>query len=154
MSRQANVPSAPVQARIVVPGSEDRAFEIFTARFTEWWPLATHSVYGKDAQSCVFEARPGGRIYERTADGREATWGEVLEVSEPGSVRFSWHPGRDAETAQEVTVQFQAMMFGTTVSLQHGNWEKAGENHKDLRSRYERDWPGVLGAFAAVASKS
>lgn len=147
MSQGSKVPVAPVQARVVVPGSADRAFEVFTEAFGEWWPLASHSVFGDKAAGCTLEARAGGRIVERHADGRESVWGEVQEASPPGKLRFSWHPGREASSAQEVTVTFEPMMFGTTVTLVHGAWENAGPAGKDMRTRYERDWPGVLNAF-------
>lgn len=154
MTQKPNVPTAPVQARVVVPGAEDRAFEVFTGAFGEWWPLRTHSVFGTDAATCVFEPRAGGRIYERHTDGRESPWGTVLEC-EPGSrVRFTWHPGRGAETAQEITLRFEPMMFGTTVTLEHGQWENAGEKSRELRSSYERNWPGVLDAYAKRVSRA
>lgn len=138
---------------MVAPGPEDRAFEIFTEAFGEWWPLQTHSVFGKSAKTCVFEARVGGRIFERHEDGRESVWGNVLEVSAPSKVRFTWHPGREAETAQEITLRFEKMMFGTTVTLEHDKWEKAGAAATQLRASYDRDWPGVLKAFVERVGK-
>lgn len=143
----APTPKAPLQARITAPGPPDRAYEIFTEAYGEWWPLSTHSVFGRSAASCVFEARVGGRIFERHTDGRESVWGNVLEVDPPAKLRFTWHPGREAETAQEITVRFESMMFGTTITLEHGMWEKAGEAAQQLRASYDRDWPKVLGAF-------
>jgi len=35
---------APLTKAVVVDCSVERAFEVFTDRLGEWWPLATHSV--------------------------------------------------------------------------------------------------------------
>jgi hypothetical protein len=154
MSRQAKLPTTPVQARITVPGDSDRAFEIFTQAISEWWPLETHSVFGKDSASCVFEAREGGRIYERASDGRESVWGKVTHCNSPSELRFKWHPGRAESTAQEITVRFSSMMFGTKVELEHGDWEPLGDQAREVKSRYERDWPSVLERYAQRAAKT
>jgi hypothetical protein len=138
---------------MVVPGDEDRAYELFTGAFAEWWPVTTHSVFGKSAATCVFEPRAGGRIFERHQDGRESLWGTVLEATEHSKLRFTWHPGRSASTAQEIRVSFEKMMFGTTLTLEHDNWDPAGAAAKDLRVSYERDWPKVLEAFVARVNK-
>jgi DNA-binding transcriptional ArsR family regulator len=46
-----------------------------SARFTEehgaWWPLATHHIGEKDAETAIIEPRVGGRWFERATDGTE-----------------------------------------------------------------------------------
>src|SRR5690606_32700248 len=42
----------------------ERAFELFTRRMGEWWPLATHSIAGTDVTALRFEERVGGRVTE------------------------------------------------------------------------------------------
>jgi hypothetical protein len=41
-----------VRKSVTVPATPGRAFELFTARFGEWWPLATHSVGTIRPQGC------------------------------------------------------------------------------------------------------
>jgi len=56
----------PVRKTVPVPVSPQRAFELFTARFGEWWPLATHSVGEDQATGVVFGEGIGGAIVEVT----------------------------------------------------------------------------------------
>jgi uncharacterized protein YndB with AHSA1/START domain len=152
MSKPSKVPTTPVRAQIVAPGSTDRVFELFTEKVGEWWPLdENHSVFGADASTCTLEPREGGRFYETSKQGREAIWGTVTKVSAPDEIQFTWHPSRPAESAQLVTVKFSSMIFGTTVELEHDNWDALGDNVKDLRAAYEKDWPAVLARFAKRA---
>ncbi len=68
----------PVRISVSVSRAPDVAFRVFTEEMGSWWPLDTHSIAadtfaGKmTADTIVFEGRPGGRIYERISDGREA----------------------------------------------------------------------------------
>ena len=68
-----------VRKRVQVNLPIEEAFELFTTRMTEWWPLESHSIGGASTVRCVFEGWVGGRIYEVQSDGTEATWGEVKE---------------------------------------------------------------------------
>jgi hypothetical protein len=54
---------APLRKTIAVPLAQSRAFELFTGRFGEWWPLATHSVGLDDALLVKFP----GEAYGSTA---------------------------------------------------------------------------------------
>ncbi len=62
----------PLVKSITVPIPPEQAFTPFTDEIAAWWPLATHSVAAARAVRCVFEARPGGRIYEVRDDGFES----------------------------------------------------------------------------------
>lgn len=135
----------PVRKKVVVAASPDVAFERFTAELAEWWPLAGYSVYGAGG-TVEFGAGEGEPIVERAPDGRTAVWGTVVEWDAPRRVRFTWHPGRDAETAQEVEVTFLSTGEATEVTLVHGGWEKVSDPEGQRRS-YETGWDTVLGAF-------
>jgi hypothetical protein len=69
---------APVRKSIVVPWSVEVAFRRFTAEIGTWWPLRSHSLGQKQAVTCVFEGREGGKIYEVLSDGRRSEWWERL----------------------------------------------------------------------------
>src|ERR1700690_2329500 len=84
---------APVMRTITVECSPEDAFRIFTERIADWWPLRTHSVYHKDAETVLIEPAVGGRILERSRSGEESSWGEILVWEPPHRLACTWHPG-------------------------------------------------------------
>jgi len=141
----------PVRKSVTVRLPRDRAFELFTARIAEWWPLRTHSIGQEKAQTVVFEGREGGRVYERTGDGAEHQWGTVLAWSPPERFVMTWHPGNSADQAQRVEVRFFPEVGGTRLELSHAGWEALGDRAADYRTNYEGGWQGVLELFVAAA---
>lgn len=141
-----------VRSSVTVPITPDDAFRLFTARMGDWWPLATHSVYGDDASGVVIEARVGGRVYETTHDGRTADWG-IVSAWDPGErLAMSWHPGTEPGVATQVDVRFTATADGgTLVDVVHTGWEIRGADAATLMSGYDPGWNFVLGRFAAAA---
>jgi uncharacterized protein YndB with AHSA1/START domain len=144
----------PVVASVEVPVSPARAYEAFVAGFADWWPVATHSLSRDAAARCGLEAVPGGALEERAPAGVRHLWGRV-ESAEPGRLlRFSWHPGREPESAQWVEVAFEPAASGTRVTLTHGGWEALGEIAPILRREYAAGWPEVLAAcYASHAAR-
>lgn len=137
----------PLRKSVTVRWSLEAAFRRFTDEIATWWPRRTHSVGGEAAENVIFEPRVGGRIYEVMRGGRTAVWGTVLEFEPPRRVAFSWHPGREPETAQTVEVTFAAAGDGTLVELVHTGWEKLGEEALEMRERYDGGWTFVLDRF-------
>lgn len=150
----AQVKIEPVVKSVWVSLPVEAAFELFTAKIDRWWPLATHSVYGEDAITCVLEARARGRLYEVHKDGRQSDWGEVLAWEPPSRVVFTMHPGRERVTAQEVEVSFQAEAGGTRLTLVHREWQKLGEQALKLRQAYDGGWENVLGKYVDAARRT
>ena len=77
---------APIVKTVTLPTTPDKAFELFTGRIADWWPLATHSLLqaaGKTPLGVQFEAFEGGRLFETSDTGETAVWGEVLALA-PG----------------------------------------------------------------------
>jgi hypothetical protein len=64
----------PLRLSLVVECPVAHAFEVWTAKTSSWWPV-THTVTAEPGLEVVFEAEPGGRIFERTAGGLEVDWG-------------------------------------------------------------------------------
>jgi uncharacterized protein YndB with AHSA1/START domain len=126
------------------------AFRRFTRELDRWWPRHTHSVAGERCEEVVFEEGVGGRIYERAGD-QTREWGRVVEWEPPRRVVFTWHPGREPTTAQEVEVTFETVPTGTRVRLIHSGWETLGRAALETRARYEGGWATVLGDFLAAA---
>ena len=136
----------PVVKTVTVDCTPAEAFRYFTADFSKWWPLATHSVvahasnFKQKPASVTFEQRKGGRIFERTDSGEEHVWGSVLAWEPPSRVVFSFHPGRDGQTAQTVEVTFSPAAKETEVVLTHTGWELLGEKAMDQRKGYNEGW--------------
>lgn len=151
---------APLVKTLTVPVHPARAFELFTAELSGWWPLATHSVGETEAESVTLEPRLGGQIVETHSGGRTDVWGTVTAWEPPHLVGFSWHPGQPAGEATAVTVTFTARsdsagtdsagsdsaMPGTTVVLTHSGWE-ARPDALASRGGYDSGWDFVLSRF-------
>ena len=67
--------TAPIRQSVVVDCPIDETFALFTGRLAEWWPLASHSICGEDADTCAMEPWVGGRVYERSPVRRGARMG-------------------------------------------------------------------------------
>lgn len=150
--------SLSVEKSIYVNAAPARAFEVFTARMTAWWPLATHHIGKADASAAVIEPFAGGRWYEQGVDGSTCEWGKVLAWEPPGRVVLAWQIGADwafaasLETAVEVT--FTPEGAGTRVHLVHRDLQAYGEAADTMVTTLggEGGWTALLGAFAAVAA--
>jgi hypothetical protein len=144
----------PIERSIEVAWSPEEAFRRFTDEFGAWWPVRKLSVGGPKVRRVVFETRAGGRIFEELTDGRRFAWGEVMEWAPPSHVRFTWHPSRPAETAQEVLLEFTAQPDGTMVKLTAGRWERWGKDAEKARKGYGSGWGYVLSIWAGKRSAS
>jgi len=143
MSAQTTAP--PVLRTVTVAVDAERAFEVFTRRIGDWWPLQSYSCFEEDATGVVFEAE---RIVERSKSGEEAVWGEILAWEPPFRIAFTWHPGAEAGAPMtEVEVRFRPQGGSTVVELEHTGWERLGEGWEETRSQYENGWPAVLDLF-------
>jgi uncharacterized protein YndB with AHSA1/START domain len=143
---------APVVKSVTVALPLEAAFRLFTDDASRWWPLTTHSVFGDAAASCRLEGQVGGRFYEVHRDGtQQAEWGRVLAWEPPRRVLFSFYPGRNPDTAQQVEVLFQPDAAGTRITLTHHGWEQLGQASEKLRAGYDEGWAFVLAQYAAAA---
>ena len=96
----------------------------------------------------------GGTVAESAADGTRHVWG-VVQTLEPGRrIRFSWHPGREPESAQWIEVAFAPAEFGSRITLIHGGWEALGEIAPILRREYVAGWQHVLGIMFAARAQN
>lgn len=126
----------PVRQSVHVDCPIDEAFQLFTERVSEWWPLANSSVGGDDAESCEIEPWVGGRVLERTRSGQEHEWGSVTAWDPPGRLEFTWHPGAAPDSGQSVEVEFEVEADGTRITVIHTGWEFAGIQASALTSSF------------------
>jgi len=139
---------SPIRREVVVELSPHEAFELFTDRLGDWWPLSELSVFGAGSTVAFAE----GRIVE-TFEGRTSVWGSVTEWEPGARVSFTWHPGRPADRVSLVSVGFTARASGQTlVVLEHSGWEAFDDPGK-ARSEYEQGWPTVLARYRDAAGQ-
>ena len=141
----------PVRKSVVVPMATPDAFDLFFRRLPEWWPLSTRSVALEHAASCHVEPHVGGRLYERTRDGHQHTWGRFVFFDDGARAIFTWHPGLPENQATEVEVRFIPLGASTRVDIEHREWERLGERASFVRAILDGGWPGVLARFEALA---
>lgn len=145
---------APVVKTRVVPLEPEQAFELFTARAGEWWPVATHSIAKGGVVGLRFESFVGGRFVELTADGEEHLWGEVLTWDPPYAFSMTWYPSLRPIASSILEVRFAATEGGTEVVLVHDGWEAFGDEGAARRSAYDSGWDLVLAPYEAAAVDS
>lgn len=154
MSVLQDVKIEPVHKQLKVGLTVEEAFRLFTEGIGNWWPLHTHSVGLDQAKTCYFEGRVGGRIMEVMTDGTESEWGKVLAWKPFELITFQWYPGREPDTAQEVTISFKELETGgTLVDLVHSGWETLGDRAQDARTNYDSGWDFVLANYIIRAWK-
>ena len=139
----------PIRKVLTVKATPEHAFRRFTAEMASWWPLRSHSVGEADSESVVMEGRAGGRIVERIRGGGESCWGTITAWEPPRRVAFTWHPGQDPATAQDIEVLFSGVEGGTRVELAHWGFERLGRLGRIARRGYPIGWEYVLGLYAA-----
>ena len=141
-----------VEKSVTVEVPLERAFEVFTAEIASWWPLRTHAVDTEHSDAVVMESHVGGRLYERAPSGEEHLWGTIVAWEPPSRIVYSWHPGRGAETAQEVEVSFSAQGAATRVEIRHTGWEKLGDSMEEVVASYDEGWDAVIARYVERAN--
>jgi hypothetical protein len=144
----------PIRLDFVVACPADHAFRVWTAGIDRWWP-ADHTVSAEAGLTVVLEARPGGRIFERTPSGVEHDWGEVTTWEPPHRFGYLWHLRRDRADATEVEIRFVDRGDATTrVEIEHRGWERLGAEAETWRDRNHGGWATLLPHYMAAAALS
>ena len=124
-----------------------------------WWPLATHHIAEKDAETAIIEPRVGGRWFERATDGTECLWGKVLVWEPPSRLVLAWQISGewayDADLLTEVEVSFLPEGEGhTRVELEHRGLDAFGEKMDEVRRSIDSPggWPGILERFGQLVT--
>jgi uncharacterized protein YndB with AHSA1/START domain len=153
---------AVVRKQVVVEAPPEQAFKVFTERFGDFKP-PEHNLLRSPIAETVFDARVGGHIYDRAADGSECRWARILAYEPPDRVVFSWDIGPqwqlepDPANASEVEVRFVAETpERTRVELEHRNIDRHGPGWQGIVDGVDGDqgWPLYLQRYAALFSNS
>lgn len=138
----------PIQRSVRVDCPIEDTFRFFTEHFAEWWPLASHSLAAKDAETCAIEPWVGGRLFERTRSGQEHEWGTVTVWEAATRITLSWHPGAESSETQTVDIEFRTDGVGTEVILTHYGWEASA-----IQGSVGTQTPDFVTAVAACFSR-
>lgn len=145
-----SVASTPIRLSVVVRVPVKRAFEAFTNEMDDWWPLASHSISEDPRAQVILEGRVGGRVIERSPEGVEESWGELIVWEPPHRLVLAWRPNPMPGPRTEVEITFRPDGDGTRVDLEHRGWERFGDEAEEYRAGYasqEGGWPMVIGRF-------
>jgi uncharacterized protein YndB with AHSA1/START domain len=147
-----------VRRHVVVDASRERAFDVFTAGMTSWWP-AEHHIGSAPIEEVVIEPYAGGRWYTRHTDGTETYTGVVTAWDPPGRLVVTWQIGADwkfhADLVTSVELRFTPEGPGRTrVELEHRDLDGFGPEAEHMREVFDAPgaWDSTLAAFAAAAS--
>jgi uncharacterized protein YndB with AHSA1/START domain len=149
---------ASVRTQIVVDAPIGRAFSVFTEQFDRIKPRE-HNILDVEIAETVFEARDGGRIFDRGVDGSECHWARVLAYEPPNRVVFSWDisPQWQIETDHAKTSEVEVLFISETpertrVELEHRNLDRHGEGWEGAREGVGSadGWPLYLQRFAEL----
>ena len=141
----------PLRLSFVIACAPDHAFDVWTTKFTHWWPSG-HSASGDPGTVVTLEPGLGGRIFERTPDGVEIDWGEVTAWEPPRRLGYTWHIGRERADATNVEVVFADAGHGTTeLQIVHSGWERLGADGSAWRSANTAGWSALVPAFRVAA---
>jgi uncharacterized protein YndB with AHSA1/START domain len=116
-----------------------------------WWP-PSHSMSSAPGLVVTFEPRPGDRIDERTPDGTEHDWGEVVAWEPPRHLAYLWHLGTDRSRATKVDISFTGGAAVTVVTIVHRGWERLGADAPAWRDRNLGGWSGLLPHYRQAAA--
>jgi len=131
--------------------SPAHAFDVWTTRLSTWWPKG-HSASGDPDTVALLEPRLGGRLYERTQDGRESEWGEITEWDPPRRLGYRWHIAWDVALATDVELTFVDLGGDRTrLEVVHTGWDGFGEEADRFRTANSGGWGALLPAFATAA---
>lgn len=158
-----SAPAAPAAAPVpslrktlTVEASLERAFSVFTAKMSLWWPRQ-HHIGKSPLLECVIEPQVDGRWYEVCEDGSTCQWGKVLVWEPPARLVLAWQLNAqftyDPSLITEVDVRFTALgPKRTQVDFEHRNLERFGEGALAAAQLMDAGWGQILDAYVASAA--
>jgi uncharacterized protein YndB with AHSA1/START domain len=136
-----------IEKAITLTCDPARAFHLFTARISDWWPPERR--HTSDPNSVIVLSETG-RFFERDQSGKEVELGAVRAWEPPARLVLDWYPGTDAEHPTRVEVSFMAEGSSTRVIVQHSPTEASKDLFPTRAPRYQASWDMVLAAFAGA----
>jgi uncharacterized protein YndB with AHSA1/START domain len=142
-----------IELEFTVAGPPQHAFDVWTQRTERWWPSA-HTMSRDPEVAVAFEPRVGGRVFERTPDGTEHAWGEVVAWEPPDRLAYTWHIATERSNATDVEITFTRAGDATHVRVRHTGWDRLGAFGDEWRATNRLGWDGVLPDYEAACSRT
>jgi uncharacterized protein YndB with AHSA1/START domain len=140
----------PVRLSFDVACPVEHAFTVWTAKASRWWPAGS-TISHEEGVDVVFEGRVGGRVFERTGDGRELEWGLVTAWEPPRRLAYQWWIATDRESATDVEISFvDTGPDSTRVDIEHRGWERLAERGPSWRDVNLGGWDSVMPVYLAA----
>ena len=144
-----------IRRHVTVPAGQRRAFEVFTAEMTSWWP-PEHHIGSAPIEEVVIEPREGGRWYTRHRDGSETSTGHVATWDPYSRLVLTWQIGADwkYDPRMRTTVELRFLAEApdrTRVELEHRDLESFGPDAERMYQLFQQPgaWQATLDAYAA-----
>lgn len=142
-----------VNKSIVVNCTLKVAFRVWTERIGEWWPDG-HRPSGESDSTIRMEPGIGGRIFEKTAVGKEHKMGEIVAWNPYTHLAFSWLLGSGESRPSHVDVHFTPLSdTQTQVDLEHRGPEYLGELWESRVEKFEAAWSKILPRYQKLAKE-
>jgi uncharacterized protein YndB with AHSA1/START domain len=147
---------APVRKSLRVDAPQAKAFDVFTAGMSRWWP-PTHTILKASFKESIIEPREGGRWYHVGQDGSTCETGTVRVWDPPSRLVLVWRLNAqwqyDPNLDTEVEVRFIPDGAATKVELEHRHIERMGEGGEAARAAVDapNGWSGILEEFRRSA---
>ena len=145
-----------IRRSVVVPVAQEKAFEVFTAGMTGWWP-SDHHIGSAPIEQIVVEPREGGRWYRRHIDGSETSTGYVAAWEPPERVVVSWQISADWKYDPTLVTTIEVRFVAeapdrTRVELEHRNIDRHGPGWEAVADGvgHDQGWPLYLARYAAL----
>lgn len=147
---------APLVRTVEVKTPPEKSFDLFARNIGRWW-ISGKTIGARPHVDIIIEPYPGGRWYERDAQGEETQWGKVLAWNPPGQLILGWQITAewvfDPSFLTEVELTFAATADGgTLVTLEHRNLERFGRDAARVAEQIGQGWPTRLQEFATYAN--
>jgi uncharacterized protein YndB with AHSA1/START domain len=117
-----------IERAISIAAPPEKVFTAYVEQINGWWPRQglfryTFAPASTAPAEIHFEPAPGGRLYERFADGQEYTIGHILEWQPPQRLVYSWR-APDWPHATTVEVTFSQRANQTVVTVRHSGFDQ------------------------------
>lgn len=131
--------SIHIEAETVIAASPRQVWRALTTETAAWWGVPYQRGSGEDI---VLDARPGGLLLERWADGGGAVWGTVTAVRQDQHLEIEGSIGMVGPVAGVVRINLDAQGEETVVRLSH---EAVGKIDDETQRSYSKGWDDLLG---------
>lgn len=137
-----------IEKTVLLACDVERAFTLFTARASLWWPAGRRHTPDPSSEIRMLES---GRFWERASDGQEVELGRVRRWRRPHELVLDFYVGTDAAHPTEVTITFVPEGEGTRITVVHRPLPESVEPWTQRAPAFERSWTLLLESLALYA---